>query len=61
MSEEDYRIDLGWANGWKERPVILDKCEKLEHDVGYEKGPWNCTHRHFCDICSYEYWVDSSG
>lgn len=59
-------VDLGWANGWKEKPAIVKRCqEQLGHrpqeftpDAGI---PYKCfTHYVRCDICGYRYKVDSS-
>ena len=63
MTEPKHRINLGWANGWKDDPELVTNCRKLNHA---EKSK-NLDHSHhgldtlyWCDICGYEYHVDSS-
>jgi hypothetical protein len=55
----DYR-DLGYANGWKNTPDIVEKCRKKKHSISGVTVS-NCLHEYFCDICKYKYQVDSSG
>ncbi len=56
-------INLGWANGWKNDPEIVQKCKKLNHhrsDVD-EGPPMRGIQQHvMCKICNYEYYYDSS-
>lgn len=57
--------DLGYANGWKETPEIVKKCNSLrKQDVthtGWCRRVGNCLHEYGCDVCGYFYLVDSSG
>jgi len=42
--------NLGWANGWRETPEVVKKCQEAGHQAG-----------NICYICKYSYQVDSSG
>ena len=58
----EYIKDLGYANGWNEKPEIVKKCEELGHKLEGEKDPlYNCVHHRWCPICNYSYSIDSSG
>ena len=60
--ENDF-TNLGWANGWKEDPEIIEKCNKLGHKVGVEKHEREIsifTHEVTCAVCRYRYKYDSS-
>jgi hypothetical protein len=54
-SIDGYR-DCGTANGWKEKPSIVEKCNhpKREKTIG------RCLTEYTCDICKIRYEVDSS-
>lgn len=47
---------LGWANSWRERPLILEDCN---HIPDREKIS-NCVEKVSCPHCQYFYYIDSS-
>jgi len=59
--------DLGYANGWRETPEIVEKCGAT-HDRGdqgekhrfYSKNVGRCLNEYGCLTCGYKYLVDSS-
>jgi hypothetical protein len=55
MSSESF----GYANGWKEVPPYIKKCEELGHKK-YSKNVGRCLTEYGCEICGYTYLVDSS-
>jgi hypothetical protein len=55
MSSESF----GYANGWKEVPPYIKKCEELGHKK-YSKSVGRCLTECGCEICGYTYLVDSS-
>ena len=52
-------IDLGWANGWTDRPAIVVACRAAKHDCDQETTG-RCVRRISCPDCGYTYQVDSS-
>ena len=55
--------DLGWKNGWRETPEIVEKCEALHHETSdVDMGPpyRGLDHVVTCRICGYQYHYDSS-
>lgn len=50
--------DLSYANGWKETPEIVKKCEKLGHKKEF-KTIGRCLTEYYCHICDYKYKIDS--
>lgn len=54
--------ELGWANGWKETPAIVKKCQKEKHEVidFDHSGNRGLHHEVKCYICKYVYHYDSS-
>jgi len=52
-------IDLGYANGWKGTPEIVQKCSDLGHQQ-YSKTVGKCLTEYGCEECGYKYLVDSS-
>ena len=54
------RKNLGYANGWKDTPEIVKKCEEMGHKQ-YHRVVGNCDHEYGCVECGYSYSVDSSG
>jgi hypothetical protein len=51
--------DLGYANGWRDTPEEVQKCNDLGHR-GYSINRGNCLNEYGCEICGYKYLVDSS-
>lgn len=51
--------DLGFANGWRDIPIIVQGCRELKHEIESE-NIGKCLHRYSCYICKYKYKVDSS-
>jgi hypothetical protein len=54
---------LGWANGWKETPEIVRKCQEQHHQTSnVDEGPRHrgLKHHVICRTCGYEYYYDSS-
>ena len=49
--------DLGYANGWKEDPEIVKKCQHVKE----VKNIGNCLNEYSCEICGFKFKVDSSG
>jgi hypothetical protein len=49
--------DLGYANGWKEDPEIVKKCQHVKE----VKNIGNHLIEFRCEICGYKFKVDSSG
>jgi hypothetical protein len=52
-------VDLGDANGWKNTPDIIEKCNKLGHKKSYS-NIGKSYEEIKCGICGYVYRVDSS-
>ena len=56
----DEWVDLGWENGWREKPDIVVQCQQKGHVV-YRKDDFErCVHVVWCEICRYTYSWDSS-
>jgi len=56
--------NLGVANGWKEKPQELIKCEEQKHYLqGFvkERSTWSCYHHVTCEKCKIKWEYDSSG
>jgi hypothetical protein len=56
-------INLGWANGWKETPQIVEECRKKKHypsDVDHGPPNRGIEHVVVCKECGYIYRYDSS-
>ena len=53
---------LGWANGWNGYPPQeLEQCTERGHERQSEPvGQNGTTHRYWCEVCGFEYFVDSS-
>lgn len=52
--------DLGYANGWRETPLLVEKCEAAGHKT-QEKTIARCLREVRCSICNYKFTVDSGG
>jgi len=52
--------NLGYVNGWLERPEIVTKCEEAEHKREWKKIG-RCLEQCTCRECGYYYKIDSSG
>jgi hypothetical protein len=50
---------LGYANGWKETPDIVKKCEAKNHKLESKKVGRGVT-EYICHKCKYVYFVDST-
>jgi hypothetical protein len=51
--------NLGFANGWKERPKELEECKAKEHNLN-EKNLGRCWNEYHCPICNITFQIDSS-
>ena len=51
--------DLGYCNGWKKTPEIINKCREKGH-IGYAKNVGRCLNEYGCKVCGYFYKIDSS-
>ena len=49
-------ISLGWVNNWDSTPEKIRACS---HELKREKIG-RCMNRYFCDVCKYEYHIDST-
>ena len=61
--KNDATRDLGWANDWRETPLIVLRCRRLGHkpsDVDIGPPMRGIQHVVRCDICEYRYAYDSS-
>ena len=56
MDENQKLQDLGYANGWKDTPKIVKKCQHVVES----KSEGRCLTRYTCKACGYTYLVDSS-
>lgn len=66
-NEEKIMVDLGWANGWREKPDIVSRCESQDHstpgfltDVDVGPPGRGIEHVVTCTECGYRYRYDSS-
>lgn len=50
--------DLGYANGWTETPVLVQKCRAMTHER-WSRSIGRCLHEYGCDTCNYKFTVDS--
>lgn len=64
QTEPKKRQNLGWANDNASLFPRLAECRKCGHDVGdtnLDPSQHGLDTLFFCDTCSYEFHVDSSG
>lgn len=58
-------LDLGYANGWRGVPAIVEECQaRLSHAAYRSEELLNSSgtlHRRTCTLCRYTFLVDSSG
>jgi hypothetical protein len=57
---KEYPISFGFANGWQEVPELIKECRSKGHIV-YKINDGRCITKRWCDICQYQYFVDSTG
>lgn len=63
MADAGVFIDMGWANGWVQKPRIVQECQKAHHSVeDVDVGPKYRGLEHVvrCYDCRYVYRYDSS-
>jgi hypothetical protein len=52
---------LGWQNSWKENPMEVIECRRLEHKIEHHSYSNRGLHNTvICHICKYYYNYDSS-
>lgn len=52
--------DFGYANGWREPPREVKRCQDLGHKLE-GRQIYACVIEHYCPICKIQYKIDSSG
>lgn len=60
---DDTRTDLGYANGWKEEPQQVKNCKAQNHpqrSQNLDPSHHGLDTLYWCDVCGYQYHVDSS-
>jgi hypothetical protein len=64
MSESKPRVNLGWLNNWYTNPPqIYKECKEKGHkhnEKNLDPSNRGNDHLYWCDICGFEYHVDSS-
>jgi hypothetical protein len=56
----DKPTDLGFSNGWRKAPDIVQECRKAGH-LPKSENAGKCLTKITCDRCGYFYTDDSSG
>jgi len=52
--------DLGYANGWRGTPEIVQKCDEAGHKTDSPKSYQRCVTIVECPICRYRFKIDST-
>jgi hypothetical protein len=60
MSVKTPRLDLGWANGWAEKPAEVLACQAKGHRMTSQDIAARKNTLYSCDECGIQYHVDSS-